>query len=69
MRLWIRVQDGFVNSSHVVRIVEDANNSVLHLVDGTTAIADDYPCSIVARLHGEELPSIDDDDDDSDLPF
>jgi hypothetical protein len=70
---WIRVSDGFVNSDHVIRIVEDVRGgkdvSVLHLIDGTTATAKVYSCDIVEQLCGQKLPVPHDDTGDDDVPF
>lgn len=75
MSIWIRVRDGWVNSNHVVKIMEDdcyGNSSIMHLVDGSTAIADIQACNLVKQIDRllPELPqpSSDIDDDDS-IPF
>jgi hypothetical protein len=62
---WIRVRDGFVNSDHIVRIVEDIRDgidtaSILHLVDGSKAIADIDAYDLIEQLQAasvSRLPS------------
>jgi hypothetical protein len=61
---WIPTTCGAVNSRYVIRIVRDADGSVLHLSNGDK-VRSNLSFTV---LDGELLP-IEPDDDDSDIPF
>ena len=61
---WLPTVDGAVNAAYVIRIVRDAEGSILHLTTGDTVRS-----NLTFEIIDGELMPIEPDDDDSDIPF
>jgi hypothetical protein len=64
--------DGYVNTAHVIEIMpgEPRENTVLHLVNGKTAVAPEYIGTLAHSPGIDRTPDdVASDDDDADLPF